>query len=272
MPAPKLLPFVQVDAFASRPFTGNPAAVLVLDHDLPSEAMQRIAAEMNLSETAFTGRHASERRWLRWFTPTHEVPLCGHATLATAHVLFEGGSPSPIRFESASGVLTVHRDGERVRLDFPADPPEPVAPAAGLLEALGCGPGTPTARGRHVWVVRVSDPAALDRVAPSYSSLVRVDLDGGIGVAVTAPGPPGLDFVSRFFAPWVGVDEDPVTGLAHTALTPYWAEALGKSRMEARQTSWRGGDLTVELVGDRVHLTGAAVTVARGEILEPESG
>jgi predicted PhzF superfamily epimerase YddE/YHI9 len=263
------LSFSQVDAFTDRPYRGNPAAVLILDRPLSDEAMQQIAREMNLSETAFTGSDADEGRWLRWFTPTVEVPLCGHATLATAHVLFDEGAESPLRFSSASGILTVHRDGGRVRMDFPADPPSPQDPPVGLLEALGGEAGWPALRARNLWVVRAADRARLRGLAPDYTALGRIDLGpGGLGVAVTAPGD-DVHFESRFFCPWVGIDEDPVTGVAHTALTPYWASELGLSTMEARQVSRRGGSLTVRLDGERVHLTGAAVTVARGHLLEP---
>jgi PhzF family phenazine biosynthesis protein len=266
------LPFLQVDAFTDRPFTGNPAAVLVLEDRLDARAMQAIASEMNLSETAFTGLDDEGRRWLRWFTPAVEVPLCGHATLATAHVLFEGGNPGPLRFESASGPLAVHRDGDRLRMDFPADPPHPADPPEGLLEALGCPPSSSSLRSRHVWVVRVDDESILRSLAPRFSALGDIDLgEGGLGVTVTAPGDGPVDFVSRFFCPWVGIDEDPVTGVAHTALTPYWAAQLGVETMEARQVSQRQGALTVRLAGERVHLSGSAVTVARGEIVVPES-
>lgn len=266
------LPFVQVDAFTDRPFAGNPAAVLVLEDRLDDEGMQAIAAEMNLSETAFTGLDDQGRRWLRWFTPTVEVPLCGHATLATAHVLFEGGAPGPLRFESASGPLTVHREAGQIRMDFPSDPPAPATPPKGLLEALGCAPTAPVLRSRHVWVVRVEDEATLRSLRPRFSALGAVDLgEGGLGVTVTARGQGPVDFVSRFFCPWVGIDEDPVTGLAHTVLTPYWAAELGRETMEARQVSGRGGALTARLEGARVHLSGSAVTVCRGEIVAPIS-
>jgi PhzF family phenazine biosynthesis protein len=268
MNAPSL-PFTQVDAFTSEPFSGNPAAVLVLEAPLSPAAMQRIAAEMNLSETAFTGRTEAGGRWLRWFTPAVEVPLCGHATLATAHVLFSRGAEAPLRFESASGELTVDRDGDRIRLDFPADVPVEFAPPGELLDALGCDPGTRALKGRNVWLVLAPSAAAVRDLSPSYSALGAVDLGGALGVAVTGPGDGDVDFVSRFFCPWVGIDEDPVTGVAHTVLTPYWTGVLGARSLEARQISARGGALTVAYVGDRVHLTGSAVAVAEGRILRP---
>lgn len=261
------IPFTQVDAFTAHPFSGNPAAVLVLDEPLTAEAMQLIAAEMNLSETAYTGVDGEER-WLRWFTPSVEVPLCGHATLAAAHVLFGTDEEGQIRFQSASGPLTVYKDGSRIRLDFPADPPVAAPAPAGLMDALGCGTGSKAFRARNVWVVRVSDVAELTELSPRFSALGAVDLQGGLGVAVTAAAE-DFDFASRFFCPWVGIDEDPVTGLAHTALTPYWAAELDRNTMEARQLSRRGGAMTVTLAGDRVHLSGTAVTVAFGEILVP---
>ena len=263
------IPFTQVDAFATRPFTGNPAAVLVLDETLTAEAMQLIASEMNLSETAFTGVGENGERWLRWFTPHVEVPLCGHATLAAAHVLFGSDEAGQIRFSSASGPLTVHKDGARIRLDFPADPPTTARAPDGLLEGLGCGGGATALQARNLWVVRVAAVDALTSLAPRFSALSDVDLRGAVGVSVTAAADEGYDFASRFFAPWVGIDEDPVTGVAHTALAPYWAAELARSTLEARQLSRRGGAMTVTLAGDRVHLSGTAVTVATGEIVVP---
>jgi predicted PhzF superfamily epimerase YddE/YHI9 len=231
--------FYQVDAFTDNPFGGNPAAVCVLKEPLLPRSMQLIAAEMNLSETAFPEPADQEGiRRLRWFTPTVEVPLCGHATLATSHVLIrEKGEESPVRFNTASGILTVHaEDDGYLRMDFPANPPTPCETPAGVLEALGCGPGAQTLRSEMIMVV---------------------------------PGEGDTDFVSRFFAPWVGVAEDPVTGVAHTTLTPYWAGETGSATLKARQISRRGGFMKVELSGDRVYLRGKAVTVARGCMILP---
>ena len=264
------LPFTQVDAFTTRPFGGNPAAVLVLDEALSASAMQQIAAEMNLSETAFTGVGADGGRWLRWFTPAVEVPLCGHATLAAAHVLLAADEPAPLRFDSASGPLVVDRVGDRLRLDFPSDPPNPAAAPAGLIDALACPADVSVLQGRNVWLVVLESEAEVRALSPRFSALGEVDLEGGLGVAVTAPGDGSIDFVSRFFAPWVGIDEDPVTGVAHTVLTPYWTGRLGHRDLEARQISRRGGSLTVRLASDRVHLVGSAVTVAEGRIRRPE--
>lgn len=276
------IPFYQVDAFTATPFAGNPAAVCLPAEPLPPAAMQRIAAEMNLSETAFPEPPDPEgRRRLRWFTPTTEVPLCGHATLASAHVLFGMDAPSPLVFESAAGPLAAHREEPaaggtpRIRLDFPADPPEAADPPAGLLMALGIRVDpVVVVRGTRAWLVRIGSAGEVRELEPDFRALRGASLGEGdpLGVTVTAPGGGAdgdVDFVSRFFAPWKGVDEDPVTGAAHTVLTPYWAEALGKERMRARQVSARGGELEVALAGQRVRLTGAAVTVAEGTVVVP---
>lgn len=267
------LAFFQIDAFTDRPFGGNPAAVLVLSEPLAPEAMLRIAAEMNLSETAFVAPPDTEgARPIRWFTPTVEVPLCGHATLASAHALLrELGAESPIRFSSASGPLIVHDLGARgLRMDLPADPARHEAPPPGLLDALGLAPaGTRSLRSDKLWVVRVESEKQVRSIRPRFSDLAGVDPGAGaLGVAVTAPGEE-VDFVSRFLAPWVGVDEDPVTGVAHTTLGPYWAAETGRRELSARQLSARGGSLDVVVDGNRVHLSGQAVTVIRGTILRP---
>ncbi len=274
------IPYYTVDAFTDTPFTGNPAAVCLDIDDQPDEAMTRIAREMNLSETAFVYRAGVDGvRRLRWFTPTVEVPLCGHATLATAHVLLrELGTHGPIRFSSLSGPLTVHAEDDRLRMDFPSNPPVEAPMPAGLAEALRIGPSSRrhrsplfAASGKVALVVLASEDDVL-ATGPDFGALGRVALPGGLmGVAVTAPGAnPAVDFVSRFFAPWVGVDEDPVTGVAHTTLTPYWAARLGKVEMSARQRSARSGALTVRDRGDRVELIGHAVTVAEGRIRVPK--
>lgn len=266
------IPFYTVDAFTDTPFSGNPAAVCLEIDSLPDSAMASIAREMNLSETSFvyTPEKAAERR-LRWFTPVAEVPLCGHATLASAHVLLrELRHPGPVRFHSLSGPLTVHDEGGFLRMDFPANPPVEASMPTGLAESLGLAATTAVfAASGKVALVIVSTEDEVLAVRPDYGALGQVVLPGGLmGVAVTAPGTnPEVDFVSRFFAPWLGVDEDPVTGVAHTTLTPYWARALGKAEMSALQRSARGGSLTVRDRGDRVELIGQAVTVARGHIV-----
>lgn len=266
------IPFYTVDAFTDTPFSGNPAAVCLEIDALPDRAMAQIAREMNLSETAFVYQadKAGTRR-LRWFTPAVEVPLCGHATLASAHVLLrEVGLPGPVRFHSLSGPLAVHAEGDRLRLDFPANPAREAPMPDGLAGALGVNAGGAVfAASDKVALVVLGTEAEVLALRPDFGALARVVLPGRVmGVAATAPGAdPDVDFVSRFFAPWVGVDEDPVTGVAHTTLTPYWARVLDRAEMSARQRSARGGALTVRDRGDRVELVGQAVTVAKGHIL-----
>lgn len=248
------IPLYQVDAFAGRPFEGNPAAVCPLDEWLPDEVMQSIALENNLSETAFFV--AGEDGYaIRWFTPAAEVDLCGHATLASAWVLFNrlGFAGGVLRFSSRSGPLEVARDGDRLVLDFPAQPPRSCAIPDGLADALGAKPVECL---ENVDLLTVFDDAKTIRaLQPDMARLAALDYRG---VIVTAPGG-GYDFVSRFFGPAVGVPEDPVTGSAHTKLTPYWAGRLEKRDLRARQVSPRGGDLRCSLRGDRVLIAGTAV-------------
>ncbi len=264
------IPFYQVDAFTSQPFSGNPAAVCILDEELSSEVMLKIAAEMNLSETAFVGPPDGDgARKLQWFTPKVEVPLCGHATLATSHVLLhETGETPPLRFDTLSGILTVDEEPEGwLRMDFPSDPPEPAEAPDGLLEALGCPPASPTLRAERLWIVRLGSEKEALSVDPDMTKLAQVDLgETPLGVSVTAPGTRGFDFVSRFFGPWVGVDEDPVTGMAHTALGPYWMDELGSDALRAEQGSTRRGALRVRGDGDRISVSGQAVTLVRGTL------
>jgi PhzF family phenazine biosynthesis protein len=260
-----------VDAFTGRPFAGNPAAVCVLSGPADPGWMQRVAAELNLSETAFPRPVDGDADFeLRWFTPAVEVALCGHATLATAHVLYETGAvPAvrPIRFRTLrSGVLTVHRDGGMLVMDFPACPPERIDPPEGLAEALGASPAW---TGRNVQddvLVLLDDPAAVRALTPDLAALARHDVRG---ICVTARED---DFVSRFFAPAVGVPEDPVTGSAHCMLGPFWAERLGRTDLRGHQASARGGDVGVRVRGDRVLLLGEAVTMIEGTLrTEPTS-
>ncbi len=273
MPTATEIPFYQVDAFTDRPFAGNPAGVCLLDSPLPSHLMQAVGAEMNLSETAFVQPPDAEGiRLLRWFTPTVEVPLCGHATLATAHILLrESGAEPPLRFSTLSGILEVEaEEGEWLRMDFPADPPAPAPPPEGLLEALGCDSTSPTLVATKGWIVRLATETGVRRVTPDYNRLGRVNLGPtALGVMVTAPGAGEVAFVSRFFGPWVGGDEDPVTGMAHTMLGPYWAREKDTQELVARQVSARGGTLRMRLMGERVHISGQAVTVVRGELSVP---
>ena len=270
MPDGALFPFYQVDAFSNKPFSGNPAAVCILEGPLSPEVMQAVAAEMNLSETAFVQPPGPDGlRGLRWFTPEVEVPLCGHATLATAHVLLrERGAENPLRFDTLSGILTVAAENDGwLLMDFPVDTPVPTPPPEGLMDALECPSSTPALLGVKGWVVRLPTEADVRRLSPDFSRLGRVEVGStALGVIVTAPGEGETDFVSRFFGPWVGVDEDPVTGMAHTLLTPYWAGEIGKTELMARQVSRRGGKLRVRMVGDRVHVSGEGVTVVKGTL------
>lgn len=253
-----------VDAFADRPFVGNPAAVALADTPLSEPMMQALAMEMNQAETAFPVRRADGDGYdLRWFTPKAEVALCGHATLATAHVLWtEGLSDAPtLRFYTRSGVLACERlSNGQIAMDFPATPPETCEPPDGLAEALGATPVWP-GRSRFDVFARLDDAEAVRALQPDLAALARLDARG---VIVTAPGDDGFDCISRFFAPTVGVPEDPVTGSAHCAIAPYWAEQTGQTTLRAYQASPRGGELGLEVRGDRVILRGHAVTVVRG--------
>jgi PhzF family phenazine biosynthesis protein len=254
-----------VDAFADRPFTGNPAAVCVLTEPAEPAWMQRVAMEMSLSETAFV-RPGGDEFELRWFTPKVEVALCGHATLASAHVLYETGAvpaDRPIRFRTLrSGVLTVRREGGLLAMDFPAVPPEKADPPAGLAEALGAVPAWTGRNAQNDVIAVLDDAGAVRELAPDLAALGRIDARG---VCVTAEDT-GYDFVSRFFAPSVGVPEDPVTGSAHCMLAPYWADRLGRAELRGHQASARGGEVRVVARGDRVTLMGAAVTVLDGTL------
>lgn len=269
------LPLYQVDAFTQKPFGGNPAAVCLPSTPLDAPLMQAIAAEMNLSETAFPEpADADGVRRLRWFTPTLEMPLCGHATLAAAKALLERGDEAPLRFATLSGELVVDREDDgRLRMDFPAMLAHPAEPPAGLLEALGCSNVTAVGLGPEgqYWLVEVGSQTVVAGLEPDFGALNQIDMSRRVGVAVTAPGDdPEVDFVSRFFAPWAGVDEDPVTGSAHCMLAPWWGKSLGKNDMRALQISARMGDVEVRLRGDRVHLLGHAVIVSSGNLLLPE--
>lgn len=257
-----------VDAFTGQPFSGNPAAVCLLEGGREAAWMQRLAAEMNLSETAFLSRREAGGWDLRWFTPKTEVDLCGHATLASAHVLWrELGEPAaPLSFHTRSGVLSAERDGAAIALDFPADPPVPVSDrelVETLTRALGIRPQW-VGRSREDVVAVLGEPTALRRLAPDMHALAAL---GGRGIMVSSlSDDPEYDFLSRFFAPRVGVPEDPVTGSAHCCLGPYWGERLGKPRLRAWQASARGGRLDVLLQGARVRLVGEAVTVMGGRL------
>ena len=271
---------VQIDAFTDRPFSGNPAAVVLLDEPAEATWMQALAAEVNLSETAFLvpidragaadggdGGGGDGPVWsLRWFTPTVEVDLCGHATLASAHHLFvDRGIDEPVlRFDTRSGRLTARRlDDGWIELDFPADPSVPVEPPDGLLPALGVADPVAVSRGRFDLLVEVADASVVRALDPDHRALRRLPVRG---VSVTAPGDDGFDVVSRFFAPGSGVDEDPVTGSAHCTLGAYWGPKLGRHELMCHQASRRGGVVRVRVIDDgsppwrnRVALAGQAV-------------
>lgn len=256
----------QVDAFTGKPFAGNPAAVCLLEEPRDEVWMQNVAREMNLSETAFLQRR-EDGFDLRWFTPAAEVELCGHATLASAHTLWEVGELGPeeqARFHTLSGLLTAERRGEWIEMDFPATPDEPASALPGLLEALGV---EPRYVGRNVFdfLVEVGSEDAVLEARPDFGLLKTLPVRGVMVTSVADAGE--YDFVSRFFAPAVGIDEDPVTGSAHCCLGPYWSRRLAKTEFLAYQASKRGGVVKVRLEGDRVLLGGQAVTVMRGELV-----
>ncbi|HLY46913.1 MAG TPA: PhzF family phenazine biosynthesis protein [Stellaceae bacterium] len=258
------IPLYQIDAFVTvGPFTGNPAAVCPLEAWLPDALMQAIAAENNLSETAFFVPEGEGYR-LRWFTPTTEVDLCGHATLAAAFVVFQVLNPAAntVVFQTQqAGALIVARDGDRLVLDFPARPAAPCAVLQPVAAALGGRPAALYAARDYLAVYGSADEILALR--PDFAAIAALDR---FAVIVTAPGDAGIDFVSRFFAPARGVDEDPVTGSAHCTLIPYWAERLGKLRLEARQLSRRGGALSCTLDGERVRIAGRAALYLEGTI------
>jgi PhzF family phenazine biosynthesis protein len=255
------LDYYQVDAFADRVFTGNPAAVIPLKRWQPLNVLLSLAMENGQPETAFFVPRG-EGFHLRWFTPKVEMDLCGHATLAAAHVLWNHLSHAgdPIHFETLSGPLTVSRESGRLMLDFPSRPPEATEAPAALLEALGTKPFQVWKSRDYLLVYRREEE--LRALAPDFAKLATLDC---LGVIATAPGK-SVDFVSRFFAPKAGINEDSVTGSAHCTLTPYWAKRLGKPRLRAEQLSARGGRLWCEVVGDRVKIAGHAVTYMKGQI------
>jgi PhzF family phenazine biosynthesis protein len=279
MPTPLLV----IDAFADRPFHGNPAAVVVLESEPDGGWMQRVADEMNQSETAFVWPAEREGEWaLRWFTPVAEVELCGHATLASAHALWQlqrTPEGAPTRFHTrVSGVLTCSRDPDTamIAMDFPADRATPAAPPAGLAEALGVSP-VRVSRSTWDWIVELATPGEVRQATPDFAGLARFDARG---IALTAAGsdddresasdhhgPTGPDIVSRFFAPRHRINEDPVTGSLHCTLGPYWFPRLGKRTLVCEQASRRGGTLLVTPRGDRVTLAGHAHTTAEGNLL-----
>jgi PhzF family phenazine biosynthesis protein len=260
---------VQVDAFTSKPFAGNPAAVCVLPGPPDETWMRNVALEMNLSETAFLhpedGSDGGYR--LRWLTPAIEVALCGHATLASAHVLWEDGHLAPdaeARFHTKSGLLTCKRNGDWIEMDFPVKHAERAEAPAQLAAAMGVELVW-VGRNQFDYLVEVADEATLRGLKPNHHLLRELPVRGIIATAQAQTA--GYDFISRFFAPGSGIDEDPVTGSAHSALAPFWGARLGKTDMTGFQASARGGVVKVALQGDRVRMSGQAVTVLRGELL-----
>ena len=256
------LPIFKVDAFTERVFSGNPAAVCPLDHWLPDDVLQAIAAENNLAETAFFVRNGNGFR-LRWFTPACEVDLCGHATLATAYVLLHelGERADCLRFETKSGELMVSRAGDKLALNFPSRPPQQVEVDRTLVTALG-GPEPLEILAARDYMIRYNTADEVRALKPNMEALKQIDRFAFI---VTAPGT-DCDFVSRFFAPAKGIPEDPVTGSAHCTLIPYWARQLNKHEFHARQISPRGGELFCKLLGDRVEIAGYAALFLKGSV------
>lgn len=256
------LPIFQVDAFSGRVFSGNPAAVCPLESWLPDDTLQAIAAENNLAETAFFVRDNS-RFQLRWFTPACEVELCGHATLATAYVLLHelGEQSNCLHFETKSGELTVYRSGDKLALNFPSRPPQPIDADEDLVPALR-GPKPLEILAARDYLIRYETADQVKALQPNMEALKRIDRFAFIATALGTD----CDFVSRFFAPAKGVPEDPVTGSAHCTLIPYWAQQLNKTEFHARQISRRGGDLYCKLLGDRVEIAGYGALFLKGAI------
>lgn len=253
-----------VDAFAPGAFRGNPAAICILPAPQPTEWMQQVAAEMNQSETAFLEQRQGGAFGLRWFTPTTEVELCGHATLASAHILWEIELASPaetLRFETLSGILTARKSVNFIELDFPSEPSFESPVPEWMVAAIGVTP-IHCARNRFDYLVQLESAAAVRALQPDMAALITSGTRGLIATAADESGK--YDFISRFFAPCVGIPEDPVTGSAHCCLAPFWKDRLGKSVMKAYQASARGGEMEVEVKGQRVLLRGNAITIMQG--------
>lgn len=265
-----VFPLYTVDAFAEAPFRGNPAGVCFLMGHKDAAWMQAIAREMNLSETAFFMKKGDHYH-LRWFTPTTEVDLCGHATLATAHIIWETemvGQEEPLRFETRSGILTARQENGWIVLDFPAQPPQPIEKPLSLLSTLGLTDCVYAGWNGSDCLIQLENARQVQGLKPDFHSLRKLPYRG---VIVTADSPKsGTDFISRFFAPAVGVDEDPATGSAHCCLGPFWAKQKGKASLTGYQASKRGGIVKVEMVEERVLLKGKAVTVFQGVVSNPQ--
>jgi PhzF family phenazine biosynthesis protein len=252
-----------IDAFAEKAFSGNPAAVCLLDEWISDELMQNIAAENNLAETAFVVKNGTDFH-IRWFTPTIEVDLCGHATLATAHVIFNytGYKKPEISFNSRSGILKTSKEADLLVLNFPADKISPSSLAPEVIQALSHHLPVSIFRGVSDFMVVYRDQDQVEQMKPEFAVIAKV---AARGIIVTAPGR-DCDFISRFFAPQTGIDEDPATGSAHTTLVPYWSKQLRKKELRAKQLSKRGGDLYCTELGERVEIAGRAITYLQGEI------
>jgi len=260
------VPLYQVDAFTEKPFSGNPAAVCLLPQAREAPWMQAVAKEMNLSETAFLLKQEDGYN-LRWFTPAVEVDLCGHATLASAHILWETGilrREEQARFHTRSGLLTAVSKGGEIELNFPAKTEEPAETPAGLLEALKVK-AKYIGKSKFDYLVQVDSEETVRGLKPDFPALKNIPVRGVI--VTSRAGSPGYDFISRFFAPAAGVNEDPVTGSAHCTLGPFWSRQLGKKEFLAYQASERGGTLRVRIAGDRVYLGGKAVTLFKGDLI-----
>ena len=260
------IPIFQVDAFSDVPFRGNPAAICLLDDPLSDDMMQNIAKEMNLSETAFVHEKPDGKLNLRWFTPMYEVDLCGHATLASAYVLWHQGRHEPshsIEFQTKSGTLICNQTSEGVELDFPASPPESAEPPPGLVAALGKDP-TFVGKSKFDYFLVYDDEENVRTMTPNFADLANVETRGVIVTAVSED--PEIDFVSRFFAPSAGIDEDPVTGSAHCCIAPYWSSVMNKRELVGYQASQRGGVIKIVYEPPRVRLAGQAVMVLQGSL------
>ena len=273
-----IIPIFQVDAFTDKHFSGNPAAVCILPYKIENKIMQNIAFEMNLSETAFLLNISdkpikdSKIFSLRWFTPEVEVPLCGHATLATAKVLFSeiGIVSEVLTFKTLSGDLNIKKEKDGILLNFPSGEVEPIEPVKSVLDVLGVKNAEDFAYSKKLkkLLIRVDGEKQVKNISPNFEEMKKIKTKLDIlGIIVTSLGSPPYDFISRFFAPWLGINEDPVTGAAHTVLTPYWAKILNKKEMLAYQASKRGGSLKVRVSSDdRVDLIGDGVVVLKGEL------
>ena len=271
----RTIPFYHVDAFTDIPFSGNPAAVCLMKCDLDDPAYLSISSEMNLSETAFLEPTETQGHYhLRWFTPKVEVPLCGHATLASAHVIFRHlrTGVKKIVFQTKSGELRAVRRGQGVQLDFPSNDTSRIDPPAAMMKALQVKEWRDARYSKEAGklLMRLRDSDEVRQLQPDFAGLLASPDPLGVkGIIVTAEGQTPYDFVSRYFAPWVGINEDPVTGSAHTVLAPYWAHELGKDEMRAYQVSSRGGELLVKIGRQRVYISGKAVTIIKGRMKPP---